>query len=321
MTGWCPIHDEVASSDDGLCPRCGTALVVEERPSRPAVVIETASPVSDDGRAMREVAPATRRTPSVVWIAVALTAAFVAGLAFPDTNRNDAGPSTVAGNVSADLNVGVTRNARGLSLRLESFTQRGRNIIARVSVPSSADVPLGDLRSAFVAIRTGSGGGEIFEPMEVRVTSSGFILEGDVVPAPNVAVTALRIDTLNFAATGTDELTLDLTGAWPATASTQPRARRASGKLEPLDGFGYSVTGLIGWANRLDIGLNPRSVHGAWAYEEMWTLRSGTTQIEAIGGGGELLTFLGVPESFRRVTLGVTIGSLSISGLWEWSFV
>lgn len=332
MTGWCPRHDAIVESTDGLCPKCGAALVVDETPSRRAPVVEIATESeveiapepADDGRAMRDVAVANRRVPSVAWIAVALTAAFVAGLAFPDVRPDDARPVVPLREVNADLNVGVTRTAFDLGLRLESFTQRGRHIVARVSVPDPGDLVLGDLRTAFVALRTGSAGGEIFEPMEVRSTVSGFILEGEVVPRPDVAVLGLRIDTLNFAASGDARTSLDLTGVWPATETNQPRAKRAGGKLEPVAGRRYEVTGLIGWANRLDVGVSLTGKrHPGYQWEESWLLTSGTNQVGAMYSGGAegVVTFLGVPADFRKVKLHVTVGALAISGLWEWSFV
>lgn len=317
-TGWCPIHDRVYEGDDGLCPRCGTALVADDAPTGQPIVIDPASEMGGGERAPEPSRPnGPRRTSTVAGVAGAIVIAFVAGLAFPD-QAQDESKGAKAAEVAADLNIGITRNGAGVPLRLESFTQRGRQVVARVSVPADSELRLGDLRSATVAFRTGAG--EIFEQMPVRPTVSGFILDGVVMSRAEIAVLGIRIDTLDLVGSGTAQTALDLNGVWPANTANQPRARAASGTLRPVPGLRFTVKGLIGWADRLDVGMAVSNAHPEWFHDVDWLLVSGSRRVHS-DDGRELLTFLGVPEEFRRVRLIVSVRAVTVSGRWEWSFV
>lgn len=322
MTGWCPRHDQVFTAADGLCPKCGTALVADDAPTRDRpIVIEDAAQPSDEATVASE-PPRRRPFSSVAGIVAAVAVAFVVGLVFPEP-KSDESPSTSSRDVSADITVGVTRTAVGVPLRLESFTQRGRRIVARFTVGDVPGLDLGRLRSATVVVRTGDGG-EISDQVAVRTTVTGFIIEAELLQTGRTPVLGLRIDTLIFSAGGEAIVPLDLRGAWPATRSTAPRAKRVSaalplGKNDPS----FTVTGIVGWADRLELGMTGGAPAGR-DYRPEFTMSYGDVEIggELHGGSGSFtLTFRGVPKQAREVYLRVSVSSLTVFGLWEWSFV
>ncbi len=319
MTGWCPVHDRTYEADDGFCPRCGTALVTDDIPSDDAtVIVRTNEPepeISSDRPSAR------RPSTTVIGIAAAVVVAFVAGLAFPDADT--AGDRTVSSprDAAVDLNVGVTRNSASLSLRLESFTQRGQNVVARISVGSADGADLGKLRSASVWLIL-AGGGEISDEVAVRSTITGFIIEGRLLPSATAPVIGVRIDSLGFGYAAGDDIPIDLSGVWPATPANQPRSDKATGRLE-LDGLEFDLRGVVGWVDHVDVGLSIRGTRPGWDYGTRYELVSDAIY-EGFAQGtpdSAIVRFDSLPSGKRRWSFRVSLGSASAVGPWEWSFV
>jgi hypothetical protein len=321
MTGWCPVHDRTYEADDGLCPRCGTALVTDDVPSDDATVIVRANEPETQSGPTPERPPSRRPITTVIGIAAAVVVAFVAGLAFPDAET--AGDRTIASprDAAVDLNVGVTRSSASFSLRLESFTQRGHNVVARISVGSADDVDLGKLRSASVWFVL-AGGGEISDEVAVRSTITGFIIEGRLLPSATAPVIGVRIDSLGFGYAAGDDIPIDLSGVWPATRANQPRSDKATGKLE-LDGLGFDLRGIVGWVDHVDVGLSIIGARPGWDYGTRYELVSDAIYEGFAQGtpGSVIVRFDSLPSGKRRWSFRVSLGSASAVGPWEWSFV
>jgi hypothetical protein len=319
MTGWCPIHDRTFEAGDGLCPKCGTALVTDDAPDERPIVIEQTTPLG--GGEVVSAGPRGRpATSTVAGIAAAIVIAFVAGLAFP---RGEEEPAPAAlPEITADLSVGATRHNAGVPLRLESFTQRGRNMVARLTVADGADIDLGRLRSVSVTYIM-PGGGEISDEVSVRATVAGFILEGALHSSPTSAVLGLRIEALNFAAGSGADIPIDISGAWPATRGNQPRASKATGALKPGDGRTLSISGLVGWVDRLEIGLTVKGARPGWVYGSEFQLVSQSLHSGILleGAGTSTVRFESLPTDKRRWALRVAVSGISAIGPWEWSFV
>lgn len=319
MTGWCPVHDRTYEAGDGLCPRCGTPLVTDDIPSDGATVIVRADEPETQIGSTPERPPSRRPSTTVIGIAVAV--AFVAGLAFPDAKPGTGEPSVAPRDAVVDLNVGVTRNSASISLRLESFTQRGRNVVARISVGSTEEADLGRLRSASVRFNL-AGGGEISDVVAVRSTITGFIIEGQLLPSASTPVIGVRIDSLGFGYAAGDDTPIDLSGVWPATRTNQPRSDKAKGKLE-LDGLGFHLLGTVGWVDHVDVGLSIIGARPGWDYQTRYELVSDAIYEGLAQGTPDSVTvrFDSLPSGKRRWSFRVSLGMASAIGPWEWSFV
>jgi hypothetical protein len=320
MTGWCPVHDRTYEADDGLCPRCGTALITDDVPSDDATVIVRTNEAEPEISSDR---PSARRpSTTVIGIAAAVVVAFVAGLAFPDPDP--AGDRTIASprDAAVDLNVGVTRNSDSLSLRLQSFTQRGNNVVARISVASADDVDLGRLHSASVWFIL-AGGGEISDEVAVRSTITGFIIEGRLLPSATTPVIGVRIDSLTFAEGGVAGVPIDLSGVWPATRANQPRSDRVGGVLTPGGGPTINLNGLIGWADRLEVGLSISGEGPGWRYGIRYELVSDSSHEGTVheGFNTTIVRFDSLPAGKRPWVFQVAVANTMAMGPWEWSFV
>jgi len=327
MTGWCPIHDRVFEAKDGLCPKCGTALVAdEERDDRPEFVITTDADVEEQPKAE---APAwDRKRSTLIGISAAVVVAFVAGLAFPDSRSNE--PATIAArDVVADLNVGVVRRQFDIRLRLESFSQRGRSVIARISVEEGSNVALGELNGVVVTF-TLAGGGELPVQVAPRTTISGFIVEGTLLNRGDIAVIGMRIDELQFGSGVGTDAPIDISGAWPATARNQPRTVRTDVSIHPGDGRAIRVNGIVGWTDRLELGVSITGARPGYRYGTRWELVSGAIHEGIPNDSGAIserersatVRFEDLPRRIDgRWSVRVAVDRILAEGPWDWSLV
>lgn len=328
VKGWCPVHDRVFRAKDGLCPECGTALVTDDAPERRAVVIHTDTEDDAPPNVVEQEPPRGNRS-VLLGVAVAVLVAFIAGLAFPEGEK----PTTkviAPRDVNADLNIGQTRDRARIPLRLESFSQHGRNVVARFTVREGSEIELGKLAGVHVAFALGSGG-EISDNVAPRTTVSGFVLSGTFLQRGDIAVTGIRIDSLEFDSGLMKEVPLDISGAWPATTANQPRAAKANRTIRPGDGRTIDIYGLVGWADRLEAGLSVRGGKPEFFYATRYELVSSSTHEGLVtsgsdpgyGSGDETGTvrFEGLPSMKRNWVLRVTVDGILANGVWEWSFV
>ena len=326
MKGWCPVHDRVFQAKDGLCPECGTALVTDEAPPQKAVVIRT----DTEEEAPPGVVEQQRATPNrsvLIGIAAAVLVAFIAGLAFPDGEK----PATTTAaprDVNADLNIGRTRNSANIPLRLESFSQHGTTIVARISVRDGVDLELRKLKGAHTVFML-AGGGEISDNIAPRTTVSGFILSGTFLQRGDLPVVGIRIESLEFESGVRKDVPLDISDAWPATTANQPRASAVRKTIRPGDGRTLTVHGLVGWVDRLEVGISVTGADSGLFYDTTYTLTSDTTSRagEVFIGRTEddvwsvTVRFEDVPSRSESFTLGVSVERILAHGGWEWSFV
>ena len=320
MKGWCPVHDRVYETPDGLCPRCGSALVPGEEDDHPAdhvepVVVST-SDADEGSRDERRGLPSSRTLIAAASVAVA----FVIGLAFPRGGTREAQPELEA--VRADYTLGTVARDAGVGLRLDSFTQDGLRIVARFGVLDAA-IPTGRLLSATITLQ--SHGSVVAEKtIPVRATVSGFILEGPVLPSPYAKVDAIGIRSLRIDTPGHASVTLDLDGVWPATKRNEPRARHVAEAIELPEGRRLRVAGIIGWAGRVEVVLVPDHPRAGWTYDDAFTLVSNGSPIHGEdhpASGSITVSFDDALITTRLVTLRVDAVDLVMRsfGGWLWN--
>lgn len=326
MTGWCPVHDKVYEADDGLCPRCGTALVAEEEAPSYEMVVGADEDVATEAPPAGPTSDSRRRAANVVTVVAAVVVAFVAGLAFPQPDKNAVERGTPSREARSDLNIGVTRIASGVAVRLESFTQRGPYVVARFTLPGGAQASLGRLRSATVSFFTPDGVIADEFQLPIRATLTGFIVEGTSRVGAETPIVGLRIERLSLAEQGPGTDTpIDLTRVWPATKTTEPRTRRSTGTFADGNGRTFAITGLVGWADRVEIGLRvdvPKS-RSRWAFDTEFTLVSQAVEVPGTSLDGpttSTVRFDGLPREARRWALRVSVRSVSVVGPWNWAF-
>ena len=323
VSGWCPIHDRTFESDDGLCPKCGTALVSDEAP-KPSEVIVIDADVDDEPRVEDELAPILPKRKALLGIATAVVIAFVAGLAFPRGNQTTSAPKAPH-QVVADLNVGLTRPHLGIRLRLESFTQRGRNIVARFTVPDEVQLDLGSLEGIEVFL-TLAGGGEVSDNVAPRTTTTGFVIAGSFLQRDDVPVTGVRIDALQFHVGSGRRVDLDVSDAWPVARGDEPRAARAALRVEPGDGRIFTLSGLVGWRGSLELHFSVEGQKYGHVYDTSWHLgpsEGSESDYASVNPEDQTVAvrFADLPTGEKKFKLSVRVTSVTAIGPWEWSFI
>jgi hypothetical protein len=342
VKGWCPVHDRVYEAADGACPECGTTLVsLAEKKKRGGsllVIQEQAEdaevqPVQVEPDAPRSNA-ATAEAPVQIGVAaiaaaaaVIVAGAFFLGVAITRGKGTGTAPVGVP-KARADYNAEAVRNGAGIALRLESFAQRGRDIVIRVTVPPEQGIELGRISSVLVTPFTAGSQGLERVRLEVRVTTSGFVATGRAVPDARIPVTGLEITSLTQNLSGTGELLrVDLSRVWPVAGGGAPRSAAASGTARYSDGHTYRLTGLVGWPDRVEAGFVVGGDRKGWSYDEAFSLafdRSG----EAAGAlvdvppvaGARQVVFKGIPASVTSGAIKVVVKRFTVGGRWRWMF-
>ncbi|MGH2725624.1 MAG: hypothetical protein ACRDKS_01480 [Actinomycetota bacterium] len=320
MTGWCPRHDEIVESNDGLCPQCGAVLVVEEVVSEQPTVFEPERDPTTEGPATPEGAAKHRRGRSVVWIAAAITAAFVAGVAFPDVRTSTPKPARSI-EARLDRTVGITRSDAGLEITLASITQTGRHLVARFTV--AGETAPGAVESASLEILGGGRGIIGADVMQARATVDGFILEGDIAGDGSELVTGVNLSALGFRYRATGEIPLDLTGVWPATRESEPRARHGQGEIVFKNGFTIHLEGLVGWHDRLEVGVREDDPEGNRTYGVRYSLVTpfdvvDGTATDPSGSRSIVVAFADISRKLRKTILRVVVEDFEMDGSWRW---
>ena len=228
-----------------------------------------------------------------------------------------------------DYTVGVPRAGAGVTLRLDSFSQRGKDVVVRVTVPPQPSVDIGAIRNIVVVPLTANGEAIAKVPLDVRATTFGFVAAGHAVDDPATPVTGIEIMTLTQALTPTgDLLPVDLTKVWPVRPGGAPKAASARASARYSDGRTFTVTGLVGWPDRVEAGLVVQGDRTGWSYEEDFSL---VFQSEApVGGtliqetrpapGTRHVVFQGLSASARSTAIQIIVHSATIEGHWRWMF-
>lgn len=332
MKGWCPVHDRVFDVPDGDCPECGTALVAveeqqaTEREAVPFVRPDEAPPAPKP----EDPAPSSwllQPTTLAVVVVVAILGAFLVGL---DAAGPDAPPTPRFGTPEAlaELNVGrLDRGVAGVALRLESFSQRGRRVVMRVTVPPDEPIATGSLQTAQVEFFTpGGGSAGVAAQLPVRPTITGFIVDGVALDRPDITVAAAQIDSLIFSTPAEQQLPVDLDGIWPPDDSLEPRAKRLDRGTRLGDRM-FTLQSLVGWPDRLEARFQVRGDRPGWVFDDDFALLIGN--VARMQGtiaptfdktpGLVHVTFARPPRTRTgpaRILLDHD--SLTISGIWRW---
>jgi hypothetical protein len=342
VKGWCPVHDRVYDAANGACPECGTTLVsLAEKKKRGGsllVIQEQAEDADAQPVQLEPDAPrpdVTQQEPPVqigVWAIAAAAAIVVAGAFFLGvaiTRGKGTGTAPVGvPKARADYNAEAVRNGAGVALRLDGFTQRGRDIVIRVTVPPEQGIELGKIANVVVTPFTAGNQGLGQVRLDVRVTTSGFVATGRAVPDARIPVTGLEITSLTQNVQGTGELLrVDLSRVWPVAPGGAPKSTAASGTARYSDGHTYRLTGLVGWPDRVEAGFVVRGDRKGWSYDEAFSLAF-EPRGEAAGAlvdappvaGTRQVVFKGIPRSVTSGTIKVVIKSFTVGGRWRWMF-
>jgi hypothetical protein len=341
MKGWCPVHDRVYDAPDGACPECGTTLVSlgeKKRRGGSLLVIQEqvddteAHPVRLEADAPRSIVPPAAG-PAQVGVgtiaaaaAIVVVGAFILGLVIARGSGTKSAPAAVP-KAREDYQVGADRTGAGVTLRLESFAQRGRDIVVRVTVPPQVGIEIGKISSIVVIPTTAIAEGVGRVRLDVLATPTGFIAAGRAVRDASTPVTGLEIVSLtqDVSLSG-DLLRVDLSRVWPIAPGGSPKATDARASMRFPDGRVYKLTGLVGWPDRVEAGLTVSGDRAGWVYDELFALVSekepalGRLVASPAVPGLRHVVFTGVPRDMRVGGMQIVVNGITILGNWRWMF-
>jgi hypothetical protein len=337
--GWCPVDDRVYEGTDGVCPDCGTALVSlaegKKRTRSLVVFDESANDVDPEPIAVETGATrprAAEEEPVRVGVAaiaaaaaVVVVGAFFLGVAVTRGSRTDR-PEAGAPRAREDYQVGSIQSGAGVKLRLDSFSQRGRDIVARVTVPPQRGIEIGEISSILVIPLTARTEGVGQAPLDVRTTSTGFIAAGRVVRDAGTPVTGLEIVSMtqNVSPIG-GLLPVDVSAIWPIASGGSPKATGAHGTAGFSDGRSFRLTGLVGWPDRIEAELTVSRDPAGWVYDERFSMlfelqgRFPGRLVDSPAGIRHVI-FDRVPRSASSGGLEILVRGVTITGHWRWMF-
>jgi len=345
MKGWCPVHDLVYDAPDGACPDCGTTLVSLAEKKRRGGSLLVIQEQDDDPEALpvrlEADAPGSIVSPAAAPVqvgvgmiaaaaAIVVVGAFFLGVVIARGSGTKESPAAVP-KAREDYQIGTVQKGAGVSLRLESFAQRGREIVVRVTVPPQAGIESGKI--SHVVVNPINAKAERFDQirLDVRATPTGFIAAGRAVRDASTPVTGLEILALmqDVSLSGSP-LRVDLSRVWPIAAGGAPKATDARASVRFPDGRVYKLTGLVGWPDRVEAGLTVSGDRPGWLYDESFSLVSEKEPV--IGSFVDLPTVPGLRHVvFTRVPRDVLAGTgytgmqivvnrITIQGSWRWMF-
>jgi len=342
MRGWCPIHDRVVDAPGAACPDCGTTLVPlakDQHPPGPIVIVreehpadevapsKAPEPVPRDPHQEPEDSPAPAEVgPAIIATAAALivVGAFFLG-AVVMRGRSPAPAATPK--ARGDYSVGIKRTGAGVVLRLDSFSQRGRDVVLHVSVPPQPGVDIGSITSAVVIPLTANGEPVGRFTLDLRTTTTGFIAAGRALNDARTPVTGIEIMTITQHVGGGVDVPLDLSGVWPASTGSAPRAKRVDVGEAAGDGRRFRLTGLVGWADRLEARFDVSGERQGWVYDERYAIIvaqdppvDGTLFPDASGSTVRQVAFFGIKRSGGPALIRIAVEDLTIAGRWRWLF-
>jgi hypothetical protein len=260
-------------------------------------------------------------------VVVAILGAFLVGLDAAGPNLPQT-PRFGTPEALAELNVGrLNRGVAGVELRLESFSQRGRRVVMRVTVSPDAPIATGSLQTAQVEFFTpGGGSAGVAAQLPVRPTITGFIVDGVALDRPDITVAAAQIDSLTFSTPAEHQLPVDLDGIWPPGGSVEPRAKPQD-RSTRLGDRTFTLQSLVGWPDRLEARFQVRGDRTGWVFDDDFALLIGN--VARMQGtiastfdktpGLVHVTFARPPrERTGSPRILIDHDSLTISGIWRW---
>ena len=345
VKGWCPVHDRVYDAPDRACPDCGTTLVslAEKKKRGGSLLVIQEQPDDTEADPVRLEADAPRSNVSstdgpvqvgvgmiAAAAAIVVVGAFFLGVVIARGSGTKAAPAAVP-KAREDYQVEAERKGAGVTLRLDSFAQRGRDIVIRVTVPSQSGIEIGAISNVLVSPITARAERLGQFRLDVRATPTGFIAAGRALLDASTPVTGLEIVSLTQTVSlSGDLLRVDLSRVWPIAAGGSPKATEARASMRFPDGRVYKLTGLVGWPDRVEAGLTVSGDRAGWIYDETFALVS-----EKEPAIGRLVVLSALPglrhvvftDVSREVSAGtrytgmqIVVNGMTIQGNWRWMF-
>jgi hypothetical protein len=343
VKGWCPVHDRVFESADGACPECGTPLIAPERRTHAGPIVAVREDAEDfDAHPVEVETEATRsnaRTEPVqvgvaaiaIAAAIVVAGAFFLGVAITRGRGTGTAPVGVP-KARADYEVRAARRGAGVELRLDGFAQRGRDVVVRVTVPAQPDIETAKISSVVVVPLTAGGEALGRARLGVRATTTGFMAAGRAVRDARTPITGIEIVSVTQdVSLSVGLLPVDLSRVWPVAAGGSPRATEARATARSPDGRRYTLTGIVGWPDRVEAGMTVSGDRAGWAYDEAFSLVFEQKE-PALGKavdspqlpGVRHVVFKGLPSSLpagaRHVGMQIVVNRVTIPGNWRWMF-
>jgi hypothetical protein len=331
VKGWCPVHDRVFEAPDGDCPECGTALVAIDEEERDPTIVPVVGPVQEP--VIENSDPATSDEPSRwAWVTQPATlGAFLIGLDAGAPNGSDgphSQPAIMSSPARSDVALGRVSRGADIGLRLESFSQRGNRIVMRVAVSPNEPIPIGSLQTAQVEF-FGEGGRStgVMTSLPIRVTTTGFIVDGVVLERADIPVVAAQIDSLTFSVPAETLMPLNLSGVWPPDPNGGPRIKQLSTSVK-VGQRTFILRSLVSWLDRIEARVQIRGTKEHWDFDDEFSLVIGNIERRS---GQPIQTTENQPNILHVVfdaprRLGEKPGiiidhnHLEISGFWRWSW-
>jgi hypothetical protein len=328
--GWCPRHDQLYTARDGLCPDCGTSLVLMDPVPQPEEIEIVASP---------PVRVPTVRSPRMVRAMVAglVLAAFIVGLLFPRGEERPRVARAPAGEASQNVRVGSVARTSGGALKLARLTQRGRNFSALVSTADDSLDPRAVVgASVEVATRESDDAESISGVSDVGLTPipSGFRLDGRL-PSDAGRIVQFRISSLQLRVGATPDWDVDISSIWPVRGR-EPKVLHVGSSRSAGAGRRLTLIAVLAWHDRLEVDLGLPEIASETAadlaidglemtlsgegdgLQDRWRTTLGAVQQEQISPTEILARFEGIPAAADQVTIRATRVSRFLAGPWSW---
>ena len=323
-TGWCPVHDKVYDSDDGLCPRCGSQLIDESASPR------SGAPSLIHVRSGSEGAPASSREraglPSKALIGLAAALALVGAGVVIGRGTRDPAPAArdTGGDVTWSIRPGSVRSSDGISLTLERVSQAGRTVEVVLTPAAAGDRPISGASAKLTTDKSsyeGSFGREIQEQVPLAAV---FELNDPSERIRRIEVSAVE------APLRSEEMTVSVASVWPATASDEPRVLRVDRSAD-LAGRRVRLARVLVWRGRVELifDLNEAAVgpfvidiHGAEVTPHSRELGPFPAQDHGLEWDQPELPSVRIPTEHLPTDLAeigaLVYGVRSFPGSWRW---
>jgi len=332
VKGWCPVHDRVVKASDGLCPDCGTPLVTlpGKRPGPKRVIVED-EPAPQPGVSQTTDDPPIE-PPKGVELGPAALAAIVTGIVLiaffsgisVSRNRPKPAANTPIPQSRQDYAVRGSRDGAGVSLKLDSFTQRGRRVVIRVSVPPNQTISSGRIGRAEIELLVAGGSRNAIVELPTRSTVTGFIIDGDVLERPDVPVYGMKINSITLTDVAGKMIPVDVSGVWKPSV-TRPRAV-AMNESARIGFRTFKLAGLVGWSDRIEARFELGGERPGWRFDDAFSLIIGGqstlhgTIVPSDRQGVLHVVFEGPGEGRSDGVILVRHENLTIVGDWLWVF-
>jgi hypothetical protein len=255
-------------------------------------------------------------------VAAIVLLAFLSGLAVAHRTRE----SPVAGatpQAREEYRVGTAFRGEGVTLRLASFSQRGKRIIMRVDVPDDQPIQSGRIGRAEVEFLTGRGEKNTIAVLPTRSTVSGFIVDEIALERADLPVYAVKINTITLTDLDGELIGVDLSDVW-RTGLEGPRSI-VTHTVAKVGSRTFTLTGVVGWPDRLEARFELTGEKEGWRYDDRFGLIiAGQPAVDGAivpseHRGSLHVLFEGQQRGRARASILIAHESLTIAGDWLWT--